>query len=170
MQLAWVNQSLPHLGEQLVLLTFCNCVMFFLAPYLGRLIVLSWHFILPFSFWFLIKQSGSWMYRSSHPDVFCKKGSRKIASEENCPPALILTLMLNQTLTLTGGNFPRGQFSGHRKKGVLRNYTKLTEKHLCQGLFFNYLKILLLKFGVFLWIFRNFQEHLFSKTRLGDCF
>ena len=39
-------------------------------------------------------------------------GSRKIAPEENCPPALILTLILNQTLTLTGGaillgdNFP----------------------------------------------------------------
>ena len=36
-------------------------------------------------------------------------GSRKIAPEENCPPALILMLMLNQTLTLTGG-----QFSGHQ--------------------------------------------------------
>ena len=32
--------------------------------------------------------------------------SRKIASEENFAPALILTLILNQTLTLTGGNFP----------------------------------------------------------------
>ena len=30
-------------------------------------------------------------------------GSTKIASEENCPPALILTLITNQTLTLTGG-------------------------------------------------------------------
>ena len=36
-------------------------------------------------------------------------GSRKIAPEENYPPALILALILNQTLTLTGG-----QFSGHR--------------------------------------------------------
>ena len=35
-------------------------------------------------------------------------GARKIAPDENCPPALILTLILNQTLTLTGG-----QFSGH---------------------------------------------------------
>ena len=33
-------------------------------------------------------------------------GSWKIAPEENCPPALILTLIVNQTLTLTGGNFP----------------------------------------------------------------
>ena len=38
--------------------------------------------------------------------------SRKIASEEDFPPALILTLILNQSLTLTGGaiflgsNFP----------------------------------------------------------------
>ena len=30
-------------------------------------------------------------------------GSRKIDPEENCPPVLILTLILNQTLTLTGG-------------------------------------------------------------------
>ena len=30
------------------------------------------------------------------------KSSRTIAPEENCPPTLILTLTLNQTLTLTG--------------------------------------------------------------------
>ena len=36
------------------------------------------------------------------------KGSRKIAPEENCPPALILTLILNQILTLTGGQFASG--------------------------------------------------------------
>ena len=33
------------------------------------------------------------------------QGSKKIASEQNCPPALILTLILNQNVTLTGGNF-----------------------------------------------------------------
>ena len=42
-----------------------------------------------------------------------KHGYRKISPEENGTPALILTLILNQTLTLTGGNFPRGQFSGY---------------------------------------------------------
>ena len=26
------------------------------------------------------------------------------------------------------------------KKGVLRNFAKFTEKHLCQGLFFNFIK------------------------------
>ena len=35
-------------------------------------------------------------------------GSRKIACKENCPPALILTLILSQTLTLTGGQFSSG--------------------------------------------------------------
>ena len=35
-------------------------------------------------------------------------GSSKIAPEEDCPPALILTLILNQTLTMTGEQF----FSG----------------------------------------------------------
>ena len=42
--------------------------------------------------------------------------SFKLRIEENCPPTLILTLTLNQALTLTGGNFPRGQLSGHRLK------------------------------------------------------
>ena len=35
-------------------------------------------------------------------------GSRTIAPEENCPPTLILTLTLNQTLILTGGQFSSG--------------------------------------------------------------
>ena len=43
-------------------------------------------------------------------------GPRTIAPEENCPPTPILTLTLNQTLTLPGGNLPRGQLSGHRPK------------------------------------------------------
>ena len=43
-------------------------------------------------------------------------GSRKIAPKENCPPALIITLILNQTLTLTGRQFSSGQFSGHHFK------------------------------------------------------
>ena len=34
---------------------------------------------------------------------FVQTGSRKIAPEENYPPALFLALILNQTLTLTGG-------------------------------------------------------------------
>ena len=37
-----------------------------------------------------------------------KLDSRKIAPEENCPPALILTLILNQTLTLNGRQFSSG--------------------------------------------------------------
>ena len=32
----------------------------------------------------------------------------KLPPEENCPPTLILTLTLNQTLTLTGGQFSSG--------------------------------------------------------------
>ena len=51
-------------------------------------------------------------------------------------------------------------------KGVLRNFAKFTRKHLCQQL---YLKR---DFGtdVFLWILWNFQEQLFYRTPLGDCF
>ena len=35
-------------------------------------------------------------------------GSRKIVPEENPPPALILTLIVNQNLTLTVGQFSSG--------------------------------------------------------------
>ena len=47
------------------------------------------------------------------------------------------------------------------KKGVLRNFAKLTGKHLCQGLFFNKVAGLFFKKGdsgtdVFLLIFWNF--------------
>ena len=40
-------------------------------------------------------------------------GSRAMATEENCHPATKSTLTLTQTLTLTGGNFPRGKLSGY---------------------------------------------------------
>ena len=56
------------------------------------------------------------------------------------------------------------------KKGILKNFAKVTGKHLYQSLFFN--KVAELKpatlfkkidsdTGVFLWILRNFWEHLF---------
>ena len=43
---------------------------------------------------------------------YIKNGSRKIAPEENCPPALIL----NQTLTLTGGQFSGNLFNRWKAK------------------------------------------------------
>ena len=49
------------------------------------------------------------------------------------------------------------------KKGVLRNFTKFTGKHLYQYLFFN-------GTGVFLWILWNFLEHLFLQKTSGGCF
>lgn len=40
--------------------------------------------------------------------------SRTIEPKKKLPPTtLILTLTVSETLTLTGGDFPRGQFSGH---------------------------------------------------------
>ena len=36
------------------------------------------------------------------------KGSITIAPEEDCPPTLTLTITLNQTPTLTGGQFSSG--------------------------------------------------------------
>ena len=58
------------------------------------------------------------------------------------------------------------------RKGVLSNLAKFTGKHLCQSFFFNKVTGLGLGCGtgVFLWMLRNFSEHLFYRTYLGDCF
>ena len=51
-----------------------------------------------------------------------KHGSRTIAFEENCPPTLTITL----TITLTGGNFPRGQLSRHLKGNEQNEVSKFS--------------------------------------------
>ena len=63
------------------------------------------------------------------------------------------------------------------EKGVLKNLAKFTGKHLCQSLFFN--KIVVLRAVTLLknrlWNryfpvdFAKFLEHLFFRTRPGDC-
>ena len=45
----------------------------------------------------------SFFYGSAWSNPYVKDSSRTIAPEENCPSNLVLTLTLNQTLTLTGG-------------------------------------------------------------------
>ena len=53
------------------------------------------------------------------------------------------------------------------KKGVLRNFTKFTRKHLYQSLFINKVQINWKRNSdtvFFLWIFWNFWEQLFYKT------
>ena len=64
------------------------------------------------------------------------------------------------------------------KNGVLENFAKFTGKHLCESLFFNKVAALspvtLLKKRLWpdlsLRILRNFQEHLFYRTPLDNCF
>ena len=59
------------------------------------------------------------------------------------------------------------------KKDVLRNFPKFTGKHLYQSLFLNKLQLYLKKdsgTGVFLWILRNFEEHLSLQNTSGGCF
>ena len=51
-----------------------------------------------------------------------KNGSRKTALNENGPPALILTLILNQTLTLTGEQFSSGAIFRTPEKTYLACY------------------------------------------------
>ena len=60
------------------------------------------------------------------------------------------------------------------EKGVLYNFTKLTEKHQCQGLFFRCLGLQLYwkrdsVTGVFLWIFWKFKNTISWDTS-GGCF
>ena len=54
------------------------------------------------------------------------------------------------------------------KKGVLRNPAKFTRKHLCQASFL--IRLQAWGTGFLPWILRNFQEQLFYKTPLDDCF
>ena len=64
------------------------------------------------------------------------------------------------------------------EKGVFKNLTKFTGKHLCQSLFLIKLHTLACNFikkrdsgtCVFLWILLIFLEHLFYGTPPGDCF
>ena len=58
-------------------------------------------------------------------------------------------------------------------KGVLRNVTKFTGKHLCQNLFFNKEETLLKKrlwHRCFSVNFAYFKEHFFSQNTSGGCF
>ena len=94
-----------------------------------------------------------------------------VEDELTFSPNLTLIWLINRT-----------NKSSHRRcsirKYVLRNFTKFTGKPLCQSLFFNKVAGLraatLLKRGsgrgVFLLILRNFQEHLFYRIPLDDCF
>ena len=52
--------------------------------------------------------------------------------------------------------------------GFLRNFAKFLGKHLCQS--FRPKEKWDPDTGVFLWILQNFQEHLFYRTPLDDCF
>ena len=64
--------------------------------------------------------------------------------------------------------------NGHQRcsvrKEVLRNFAKFIGKHLRQA---SDLQLYLKRdsgTGVFEWVLRNFYEHLFYRTPLGDCF
>ena len=56
------------------------------------------------------------------------------------------------------------------KKGALKNFAKFTGKHMYQSLFFNFIKKRDSGTCVFLWILRNFEEHLFLQNTSGGCF
>ena len=64
------------------------------------------------------------------------------------------------------------------KIGVLKNFAKLTGKHLCQSLFFNKVADGGLQLyekgdsntGVLVWILENFYKQVFYRTPLGNCF
>ena len=64
------------------------------------------------------------------------------------------------------------------KNCVVESFAKFTGKRLCQSLLFNKVADLWpVTFNkrdsgtsVFLWILQNFQDHLFCRTSLDDCF
>ena len=77
---------------------------------------------------------------------------------EIVPPTLILTLTLNQTLTLTGDTFSRGQLSGHHDKCfVKKSINMLTScgcylhENTCVWVSFQF------------WVLWNFLEHFFEE-------
>ena len=58
------------------------------------------------------------------------------------------------------------------KEGVLKNFAKFTGNHLCQSLLFRQACNFIKKdsgTGVFLWILRNFLEHLFLQNTSSGC-
>ena len=63
-----------------------------------------------------LKNLKAFEYKRKKNSDFVKDDSRKIVPVKKFPPALILTLILNQTLTLIGANFLRGRFSGQSKR------------------------------------------------------
>ena len=64
------------------------------------------------------------------------------------------------------------------KKGALRNFSTFTGKHLCQSIFFKKAAGLRAATwlkrdsgtGAFLWILKNFENHLFLQNNSGSCF
>ena len=56
------------------------------------------------------------------------------------------------------------------KKGVLKNFAKLTGEHWCQAIFFNEAVIRKRLWKRCLWILRNFQEQLSSENSSDGCF
>ena len=111
-------EILERKQQKLRIVIFLNC---FQRPiYLSTLSWLAayfkYNFVIPlnynvnyFSCWSkCLKQSHEFSYNDVYLPWIIYLGSRKIAPEENCPSALILTLMLNQILTLTGGQFSSG--------------------------------------------------------------
>ena len=83
-----------------------------------------------------------------------------------------------QILTILLAWFQKQSSDVFCKKGVLWNFAKFTRKHLCQSLFFSIVAGHGLQLfqkrgsgkGVFLWIFRNFLEHLFLQNISGGSF
>ena len=71
-------------------------------------------------------------------------------------------------------NFPFCHRRCSIKIGVFTNFSKFTAKQLCQSLFFTRIAQLYWKrdsgTSAFLRILRNFEEHLFYRTRLGEWF
>ena len=88
--------------------------------------------------------------------------------------SILTSLLLISCKKISVFSQPTSYRSSNRRcsvrKGVLRNFAKFTEKHLCQVLFFDKVAGLGMQLypkehsgtGVFLWILRNFKNTFFT--------
>ena len=76
-------------------------------------------------------------------------------------------------MQISQGTPPLRTASEFYEKAALKKVARFTGEHLCCSLFLIKLQALLEKdsnTGVFLWILRNFQEHLLSRTPMLEVF
>ena len=112
-----------------------------------------------------------WSQSSKKTGLLMWRGLSYIRSQD---PPFYLTDLHNKSLIALGSEAVVQRCSV--TKGVLRNFAKFTGKYLCQSLFLIKLQALQLYqkrdsgTGAFMWVLRNFLQHLLLQNTSGGCF